>query len=325
MILRNKKSFKKYKMETSEKLYLQPKTISEALEFALQHTGNFKYIAGGTDAIANDFQGNNTAECLIDITGIDELNIVRESAEYLKIGSLVKLSELKNHDLIKNRFPVLIEAADSVGTPLIRNSATIGGNLLCENRCIYFNQSEWWRRSVGYCLKCSGDMCIVTGTDKACYSEFVSDTAPVLISLGAILEVVGSNGESTVKLEDIYTGDGVKPIKLDKITIIKSILIPLNMNYSAAFRKIRQRESLEFTSLTAAVTVDKNDNVRIALSGIDPKPVVVTGTTQSGRDDLIKAALSKSRSVDNEMLTRKYRRDMIRVTLSEIFEGLFTT
>jgi 4-hydroxybenzoyl-CoA reductase subunit beta len=310
-------------MDIAEKIYLQPKTISEALEFALQHTGNFKYIAGGTDAISNDFQGNNTAECLIDITGIDELNKVEETSDYLKIGSLVKLSELKNYNSIKNRFPVLIEAADSVGTPLIRNSATIGGNLLCENRCIYFNQSEWWRQSVGFCLKCSGDMCIITGTDKACYSEFVSDTAPVLISLGAILETAGPNGESTVRLEDIYTGDGIKPIKLDKITIIKSILIPLNINHHSAFRKIRQRESLEFTSLTAAVSVDRNNNVRIALSGVDPKPVVITGTTQSNKDDLIKAALSKSRSVDNEMLTRKYRRDMIRVTLSEIFELLF--
>lgn len=312
-------------MITAEKIYLQPKSVREALDYASQHQNNFKYVAGGTDVIANDFQGNNISACLIDITGIDELETVEKSGDYLKIGSLIKLSELKNHSFIKNEFPVLIEASDSVGTPLIRNSATIGGNLLCENRCIYFNQSEWWRQSVGYCLKCSGDICIVTGTNKACYSEFVSDTAPVLISLGAKLDVIDSIGGKSVRLEDIYTGDGVKPINLNETSIIKSILIPLNMGYRSVFKKVRQRESLEFTSLTAAVSVDKNNNIKIALSGVDPKPVVIIGNSAGSKDELIKTALSKSRSVDNEMLTRKYRRDLIKVILSECFELLFST
>lgn len=311
-------------MLTAEKKYLQPKSIGEALNFSTLHRKDFKYIAGGTDVISNDFQGNNASECLIDITGIDELKQVEKADGFLKIGSLVKLSELKNHSEIKSEFPALIEAADSVGTPLIRNSATIGGNLLCENRCIYFNQSEWWRKSVGFCLKCSGDTCIVTGTDKACYSEFISDTAPVLISFDAKLELADSKGEKTVRLEDIYTGDGVKPINLDDISIIKSILLPLNKGYRSIFRKVRQRESLEFTSLTSAVTIDKDNNLRIVLSGVDPMPVVVTGTTESNKDELIKKALSKSRSVDNEMLTRKYRRDLIIVALSESLEILFS-
>ena len=311
-------------MITSEKKYLQPRSIGEALNYSSLYHKDFKYVAGGTDVIANDFQGNNISECLIDITGIDELRLVEKSGDYLKIGSLIKLSDLKNYSLIKNEFPALIEAADSVGTPLIRNSATIGGNLLCENRCIYFNQSEWWRQSVGYCLKCSGDNCIVTGTNKACYSEFISDTAPVLISFDAKLELADSKGEKTVRLEDIYTGDGVKPINLDDISIIKSILLPLNKGYRSIFRKVRQRESLEFTSLTSAVTIDKDNNLRIVLSGVDPMPVVVTGTTESNKDELIKKALSKSRSVDNEMLTRKYRRDLIIVALSESLEILFS-
>jgi 4-hydroxybenzoyl-CoA reductase subunit beta len=289
----------------------------------LLYRKDFKYVAGGTDVIANDFQENNTSECLIDITGIEELKQVEKSDEYIKIGSLVKLYELKNHSIIKNEFPALIEAADSVGTPLIRNSATIGGNLLCENRCIYFNQSEWWRKSVGFCLKCSGDTCVVTGTDKACYSEFISDTAPVLISFDAKLEIVDSKGEKTVKLEDIYTGDGIKPINLSDTSIIKFVLIPLNKGYRTVFRKIRQRESLEFTSLTSAVSVDKKNNVRIALSGVDPMPVAVQGSITSNKEDLIKMALSKARSVDNEMLTRKYRRDLIKVVLSESFDVLF--
>lgn len=310
-------------MIKAEKIYLQPKTISEALEHASRHINDFKYVAGGTDVWANDFQGNNISDCLIDITNIDELSHVQQVGDYLKIGALVKLSELSNYSSIKKDFPIIIEASDSVGTPLIRNSATIGGNLLCENRCIYFNQSQWWRQSVGYCLKCSGDICIVTGTDKACYSEFVSDTAPALISLDARLEINDSNQEKIIKLEEIYTGNGVKPINLAQKAIVKSILIPLNRGFRSVFKKIRRRESLEFTSLTAAVSVDKNNNVKIAMSGVDPKPVIVTGNTHSRKSDLIKNALSKSRSVDNEMLSRKYRRDMIKVILSESLNSLF--
>ena len=98
----------------------------------------------------------------------------------------------------------------------------------------------------------------------------------------------------------------------------------MNRGYRSVFRKLRQRESLEFTSLTSAVSIDKDNNLRIVLSGVDPKPVVVTGTTESNKNELIKKALSKSRSVDNEMLTRKYRRDLIIVALSESLEILFS-
>lgn len=310
-------------MITTKKIYLQPKTVEEALEYASQYENCFKYIAGGTDVLVNRFQGNDISECLIDITGIDELSNVNNSGNYLRIGSLVKLSELKNYDIIKNEFPTLIEAANSVGSPLIRNSATIGGNLLCENRCFYFNQSEWWRHSVGFCLKCEGDICIATGTNKACYSEFVSDTAPVLISMGAQIDVVDKNGTKIMKLEEIYTGDGVKPINLSRTAIIKSILVPLNQRFRSVFKKLRQRESLEFTSLTTTVTVDKDNNLLIAISGVDPKPIVLAGTTENVKVKLIKEALGKCRSVDNDMLSRKYRRDMITMFLTGSFEKLF--
>ncbi len=273
--------------------------------------------------MSNRFQGNENSRCLIDLTSIKELNNVYKNKDHLHIGSLLKLSDLKNHTEIDKDFHVLIEAANSVASPLIRNSATIGGNLLCENRCIYYNQSEWWRESIGYCLKCDGETCIVTGTGKACFSEFISDTAPVLISMNALLQVVDLDEEKTVKLEDIYTGDGITPVNLSKTSIIKYIMVPLNRGFRSVFNKLRQRESLEFTSLTTAVTVDKENELIIALSGTDPKPVVIRGTTKSNRDALIKMAILRSRSVDNDMLSRKYRKEMIQVFLTKSFAQLF--
>src|ERR1035438_3445590 len=111
---------------------------------------------------------------------------------------------------------------------LIVKDATIGGNVLCENRCIFYNQSEWWREAVGYCLKCDGDICIATGGRKACFSKFVSDTAPVLICYDAQIEVLDVNGLQLFKLEDIYTGDGIESRCLGDTALITSILLPLD-------------------------------------------------------------------------------------------------
>ncbi len=307
----------------AENKYLQPGSIQEALAMADEFENDFRFLAGGTDVMVNRWQGNETSSCLIDLSGIDELKQVVKRDDYLSIGSLVKLEELKFHSSIVTEFPALIEAADAVGSPLIRKSATLGGNILCENRCIYYNQSEWWRNAVGFCLKCEGNICIATGSKKHCYSEFVSDTAPALISMDALVEVLDKKGERKMKLEEIYTGEGVHPRSLDKTAIIKSILLPLNQEFRSVFNKLRQRESMDFTSLTTAVSVNKNGKVKIVLGGVDPKPVVVEGTNKSDREELIKQALKGSRAIDNEMFSRNYRREMIHVFLRRSFEEIF--
>jgi 4-hydroxybenzoyl-CoA reductase subunit beta len=307
----------------AEKKYLQPNSITEALAMIDGLGNDFRFLAGGTDVMANRFQGNETSSCLIDLSVINELKQVKKGTDYLSIGSLIRLSDLKNYSEIKNEFPVLIEAANAVGSPTIRRTATIGGNILCENRCIFYNQSEWWRDAVGFCLKCEGNICIATGSKKHCYSEFVSDTAPALISMDALIEIADKDGERKIKLEDIYTGEGVHPRNLDKSAIIKSILLPLNQEFHSVFNKLRQRESMEFTSLTTVVSANKAGKVKIVLGGVDPKPVIVGGTNKSDREELIKQALKRSRAIDNEMFSRNYRREMIGVYLGRSFKEIF--
>jgi 4-hydroxybenzoyl-CoA reductase subunit beta len=309
-------------MLTSEKIYIQPKTIAEALGAAFVHIEDFKYAAGGTDVLVNKFQGNENSVCIIDITGICDLNSVTITDRYLKIGALIKLKDLNKHEIIRNEFPALIEAANSVGTPIIRSMATIGGNILCENRCIYYNQSDWWRESVGYCLKCEGDICIATGSTKKCYSELVSDTAPVLISMDAQVEIADKEGVTLKKLEEIYTGDGVNPRNLKKTSIITGIILPLNRNFKVVFNKLRQRQSLDFTSLTSSISVDNNGNVKVILAGVDPAPVIVEGKADTPSEQFVKEALRKARSIDNEMFSRTYRREMIKVYITKSLEEL---
>lgn len=308
----------------SEKKYLKANSVENALKLALEQKENFKFIAGGTDVLVNKFQGNETVDCLIDLSEIAEMRSISKEENQLKIGSLVTLHQLHQHPAICAEYKVLAEAAKSVASPMIRKTATLGGNLLCENRCSFYNQSDWWREAVGYCLKCDGEICIATGGKKNCFSKFVSDMAVALISLNATIDVAGSNGIATVKLEDIYTGDGVNPRRFEKTSIIKAINLPQNEGYKSVFKKLRQRESLEFSSLTTVVTVSKNGAVKIVLGGVDPKPVVVEGILNNNKEDFIKQALKKARIVDNDVFTRKYRHEMIGVYLKKSFEEILT-
>ncbi len=306
----------------AEKTYLIPTSVKEAIEMAKSNLGSFKYLAGGTDVMVNRFQGNEESPCLIDITKIKNLKGITKDDIYLRIGSLEILEELKFNEVIKAEFPMLIEAALKVGAPLLRKTATLGGNVLCENRCLFYNQSEWWRESAGYCLKCDGDICIATQGKKACFSELISDTAPALIAMDAEIELTDIDGNKRIKLEEIYTGDGVTPRNLSETAILTAIYLPLGRGFKTDFHKLRERESLEFTSLTSAVAIDKDGKLKIALSGVDPKAVVVKGTKSDDQAALVKKAVKGARAIDNDMYSRKYRREMIAVYLYRSFKKL---
>lgn len=306
----------------SEKIYLKPKSVDEALKMAVQYNDSFRYLAGGTDVIVNKYQGNEEAKCLVDISELDELKNVTIAGEYLKIGALIRLDDLKRHEIISKTFPALINIAHEAASPMLRKTATIGGNVLCENRCSFYNQSERWREAVGYCLKCDGAICIATGGKKSCFSKFVSDTAPVLISMDAQIEVADMDGIKTIPLESIYTGDGITPRNLSKTALIKSIVLPLNRNFKCDFRKLRPREAVDFTSLTTSVAIDNKGKVKIVIGGVDPKPVVIEGTIDDDKNELIKKAIKKARIVDNDVYSREYRKAMIPVFLNGSFDEL---
>ena len=132
---------------TTEQLYLKPESLEQAAMYANEHIQDFRFIAGGTDVIVNKFQANDQSSVLIDLFGISELKKVVVTENQIEIGALVTLDSLKNHKILAETFPALLEAAQSVASPMIRKTATLGGNLLCENRCVFYNQSEWWRNA----------------------------------------------------------------------------------------------------------------------------------------------------------------------------------
>ncbi len=298
--------------------YSIPWSVEEAALLAHDEESSV-YIAGGTDLMVRRSLGLESAKHIIDLSKISELHGIVLEGEKLAIGAATTLSELASNSTIQTMFPALREAALSIASPPIRNSATVGGNLLCENRCIYYDQSEFWQEAAGGCLKCGAEVCIATGSAKQCYSVFISDLAPVLICLDAYVEILHHAPKS---IESLYTGDGLNPLTLSKRDIVTRIVIPMPSIQNERnttriyFQKHRPRASVDFTNLTVGMR-RTNDGVTIAASGIAPRPAVLRNATSEDADILAASLLKQSQIIDNLSYRRPYRKEMLRETIAE--------
>ena len=306
--------------------YSIPTTLAEAVSLA-ERDGNSAFIAGGTDLMVRRSLGLDTARHLIDLSSIAELHGIHADGDTLSIGAATTLAELAANPIIRSRFSAIAEAALSIASPPIRNSATVAGNLLCENRCIYYDQSEFWQTAAGGCLKCGAEVCIATGSAKHCYSVFISDLAPVLICLGAHVEFIdhlNTSRLSSKPVEWLYTGEGMNPHTISKGDILTRIVlrIPAEEEQKIFFYKIRPRASVDFTNLTVAMRLAK-DGMTIAASGIGPAPAVLRNAAPHDVDAIAAALLKQSQIIDNLSYQRPYRKEMIRETIMRGITALF--
>ena len=304
--------------------YRKAVTLRQALEMAQQTSDDFRFLAGGTDLMVNKFQGNEKAIHLIDISELEEIQQVEIASDSVTMGAGVTLSQLENNPEIGHHFPILIQAIQSIASPTLRNTATLAGNLLCENRCQYYNQSEWWRTAAGMCLKNQGDICLATGGKKHCYAKFVSDTAVALISLKASIVIAEGTGTRQIPLEELYTGDGISPVHINRKALITSIIIPLNPDCKSVYFKLRKRETLDFSSLTLAMSLDGSGKLRIVLGGAHAKPVVVEVKQDQHPENIIQQVVSETRIIDNDTYQRNYRRQMVDTFLRKGITALFS-
>ncbi|MBL4632460.1 MAG: FAD binding domain-containing protein [Kofleriaceae bacterium] len=175
-----------------------PTTISE-LVAQLSKPGA-RLVAGGTDLLPNLKHGLEAPSTLVSTDRVESLREVswHEDKAELHVGASVTLSDIASDKKIVAQFPSFAQAAGLVASPLIRNMATIGGNINLDTRCRYVNQSEFWRSSIGGCLKAAGDVCHVVPKGRSCVAAMSSDCVPALISLGAELLQSGrkANAES---------------------------------------------------------------------------------------------------------------------------------
>ncbi len=303
-------------MSTSS--YFLPGTIAEAVSLAKAHQDDHVFYAGGTDIQLHVKQRLIKPNTIIDLTAIESLKSMSIQKKNMKLGSMVTLDQIVKNPDIRKFYPILAEAAKSIATPVIRKSATLGGNLKVSNRCSFYNQSFDWRQSVGSCLKDTGDICQVTGGLNHCYSRNVSDLVPALIALNARIMVQTSTGINEMPLIDLYVPDGLIVHTPLGVGGIITEIFTSDEPSKWWFKKLRLRKSLDFTSLTVAATVNKKDVLRVCVNGVSMAPVLVeTGINDVTLEGLILQVKRACKTVDNDYMPLKYRREMISAFITD--------
>ena len=242
-----------------------------------------RYLAGGTDMIVNVRRGIEAPETMIDLTAIAAIAEIAADGEGLRIGAGVKLSDLAANADIRRDYPAIAQAAASVAGPTHRQYGTIGGNLCLDTRCLFYNQSQWWRESNNFCLKHKGDVCHVAPGGKRCFAAFSGDVAPAMLVHGATVDLEGPKGARTIPLAGLYRNDGMDHLTLEADELLVSVHLPKPAAGSvSAYEKSRIRGSIDFPLAGCAVRLEMADGkvagICVALTAVNPCPVVVTGT-----------------------------------------------
>src|SRR6202040_3378431 len=176
--------------------YRTPRTIAEAVKIIGDVGPDAQFVAGGTDLYPNMKRRQQMPTTVISVMRLSELNqIAGDGKSGLKIGASVLLSDICAHPIIKRDYPVIASAARTISTPLLRNMGTIGGNLLLDTRCNYYDQNYEWRKALNFCMKKDGDVCWVAPSSPKCWAVQSSDLVPLMVALGAKVKLVSASGE----------------------------------------------------------------------------------------------------------------------------------
>ena len=285
-------------------------------------------VAGGTDVYPKMKRGQFTPRNLISLRALRELKGIRQSKEGLWIGAGESLTTVSNHRLIAKHLPALAHAAESVSTPQLRNMGTIGGNVLVDTRCNYYDQTHFWRQAVGFCMKKDGDICLVAPGSAKCLAIASSDTAPVLVSLGAEAVLVSQRGERRVRLEELYRDDGIDYATKTNDEVLTGLVIPpQSLARRNVYLKLRRRGSFDFPILGVAATMEIDErgecrHASVVLTAVASAPKVITEATtmlqgkkitQELIDAVAEAAAKVAHPLDNADLDYWYRKKMAKV------------
>lgn len=258
----------------------RPLSVEDAISARRSHAGS-RFIAGGTDIVVNMRRGLSQPSLLIDLSGIDELDRIDVGAQGTAIGAGVTIAALMRHPTICERYRGLAEAAAGIAGPSHRVMATVGGNLCLDTRCVYYNQSEWWRKSNDYCLKYRGETCHVAPNGQHCHAAYTGDLAAALLALGAEVEIAGSSGRRRIPLQDLYIEDGRNHLALSEDEVIVAVHLPSDPPPST-YQKLRVRKAIDFPLAGVAVAL-ATDSTRvrtlsIGLTGTNSRPFLLIGT-----------------------------------------------
>jgi 4-hydroxybenzoyl-CoA reductase subunit beta len=296
----------------------RPLNVVEAVA-ARHRFPHSRFLAGGTDLLVSMRHGIKTPNTLIDLSGIEELRRIEVGDDGASIGAGVTIAKLAQHPAIRAGYRAAVEACEQIAGPGHRTIGTVGGNLCLDTRCVYYNQSEWWRAANKYCLKHGGDTCHVAPQGQRCHAAFTGDLAPALMVLGAEIELVNATGRRPMPLENLYAEDGRAHLRMSEDDLLLAVHLPPGPPASA-YAKIRVRGAIDYPLAGVAVALTMVEGtvafLRIGITGTNSRPFVVSGTdaflgyriderTLSGIDRLVQKQVQPMRTT---VASAHYRR-----------------
>jgi 4-hydroxybenzoyl-CoA reductase subunit beta len=327
---------------------VRPRTLDALVKARAAHRDS-SLIGGGTDLMVNIRRGIVAPPVLIDVNGVTELRVIKADARSIEIGAAITLAELAAHPEVVRHYPVLAQAAGHIAGPTHRNMGTVGGNLVLDTRCIFYNQSEWWRDANHHCLKTTGEICHVAPKSRGvCFATFSGDLAPALLTLDAEIDIADPSGSRTMPLVDLYIGyarqdepitetrgDGKYFLSLRPGEIVTAVRANNTPGLRSGYDKIRIRRSIEYPVAGVAVALrrdgDRLADLRVAFTGTNSRPVRLSGTAAlcgGALDDRVFAGLDAL--VRDQIMAMKttftpghYRRRVAGVLARRLVQRLF--
>ena len=300
----------------------QPATLAEAAAILAAEGESARVVAGGTDLWPNLKRRHQKAADVVSLSRLHELREVHANGD-LHLGAMATLTSVERHAAVRERFPALARAVAWISSPVLRNMGTIGGNVCLDTRCTYYNQNAEWRQSISYCMKAEGKICWVAPSSPRCWAVASADSAPMLVALGARVQLVSTAGERVIPIAALYHDDGMAYLTKQRDEIVTEIVVPGASDAAhcrTAFFKLRRRGSIDFGVLSVAVALWMDGefvrDARVVLGSIASLPSSADEVAKAliGQEltaETIAAAAAKARSaatpMDNTDLDPRWR------------------
>ncbi len=304
--------------------YHRPETAGEAVQIAASCGPQAMYVAGGTDLYPNMKRRHQTPKQVVSLAGVESMTrISGEPATGMTIGAMVTLSQIEHWSALREGYPALVHAVTEISTPLLRNMGTIGGNLLLDTRCTYYDQTHEWRESIDFCMKERGKICWVAPSSPKCLAIQSSDTVPLLSAMDAEVTLLSAGGERRIPVRDLYNDDGIQYLTKKPGELLTELHLPPVNGWRASYRKLRRRGTFDFPVLGVGVCLhmdgDRVSDARIRIGGVGSRafPVPEAEDRLRGRklsDELIAeaaaTAFKPSKAMDNSDHEASWRKKM---------------
>ena len=317
--------------------YRVPREITDAVKMMADAGPAGQFVAGGTDLYPNMKRRQQTPKTVISVTRLKELNQITGDGETgLRIGASVSLTDICEHEVVNRDYPFLAQAARTISTPILRNMGTIGGNLLLDTRCNYYDQNYEWRKGINFCMKKDGEICWVAPGSPKCWAVQSADLVPLMVAIGARVRLASTLGERVVEAAGLYNNDGIDYLRKRPDELLVDVELPPLNGWRATYKKLRRRGAFDFPVLGVAARLDVDEGVtikdaKLILGGIAPAPVevkeaeaaLIGGPLDEERmQAAAEAAYVKARPLDNTDFVMNWRKQMTRPYVLRALEEL---